>query len=67
MVLQDSVQRSLHNTAEKNPADLRRFAKDENLGPLISRIDIFLGKWLGRCWFVSSPLLLQNIEQKFVQ
>ena len=32
MDLQDSVQRSLHNPAEKNPADLHRFAKIENLG-----------------------------------
>ena len=31
MVLQDSVQRSLQNPA-KNPADLHRFAKVENLG-----------------------------------
>ena len=32
MDLQDSVQRSLQNPAEKNPADLHRFAKIENLG-----------------------------------
>ena len=32
MDLQDSVQRSLQNPAEKNPADLCRFAKIENLG-----------------------------------
>ena len=32
MDLQDSVQRSLQKTAEKNPADMYRFAKIENLG-----------------------------------
>ena len=32
MDLQDSVQRSLQNPAEKNSADLHRFAKIENLG-----------------------------------
>ena len=32
MHLQDSVQRSLQNPAEKNSADLHRFAKIENLG-----------------------------------
>ena len=32
MYLQDSVQRSLQNPAEKNPVDLHRFAKIENLG-----------------------------------
>ena len=30
--LQGSVQRSLQNPAENNPADLHRFAKIENLG-----------------------------------
>ena len=32
MVLQDSVQRSLQNPAEKNPADPHNFAKVKNLG-----------------------------------
>ena len=32
MDLQDSVQRSLQNPAEKNPADLHSYAKIENLG-----------------------------------
>ena len=32
MDLQDSVQRSLQNPAEKNHADLHRFAKIENPG-----------------------------------
>ena len=32
MFLQDSVQRSLQNPAEKNPADPHRFAKVKNLG-----------------------------------
>ena len=38
MDLQDSVQRSLQNPAEKNPADLHSFAKIENLGNLSSKI-----------------------------